>query len=302
MAMDPALGDAGRGEIRDWITKHGEDRRREINERLQADRMKRWLLLEVKHTAGRLCELVTYLRYSDLTTVAGFQEEACMVESWEQLCEAVRARVQDPKVKPPHGDLELHFLTDVPLFDLPFHKIPSSEGHPLGEQHVCIVHSLRRARLADDTEEVRRWRSWEHSLRDGVIAQVPLQQWPPSPPWPSGGLCYVDFQMVRQPPNEAVKKRITKLIQLGAPFVCWPHVEATAHDLSGMLSAMTRDANTIEGLPSMLLTRRLSECPVATDVSMLWDEQIFRPFSTTQGAVTWTDGGSFGATDLNTMR
>jgi hypothetical protein len=278
LEADPSFDKTGKQDIADWIARHGADRRREINERLQNERANRLLLLEVKHVDGQLSELVTYLRYPDLTPVAGVKEERFPITNWDQLCDSVRARVDDPTVLPPEGDLELHFLTDAPLFHLPFHKILSADGSPIGEHFVCVLHSLRRARLPEGSQELERWRDWQESLAIDMTFQQLLD-----PPWPSEGLYYLNRPIGLALPSEMAKRRLQKLIQLGAPLMCWPHNEDSALDLISILQTMVMDAEVFSGLPGTLLTRRLSECPVASDVSMLYDERLFRPFVKTQG-------------------
>ncbi|TAV19056.1 VMAP-C domain-containing protein [Rhizobium ruizarguesonis] len=282
LANDPALGDASRRDIEAWIAKYGKDRLREAEERILADRQTWLLLFEVRHADGRLTELASYLRFADLTPIPGFTVETCSVDCWEKLCHAVRSRIEHPSISAHRVNLELHFLADAQLFDVPFHRIPASDGSSLGELHVCVVHSLRRALLPDNSPELERWRRWSEALCQGTFADIPLQPVQANPP--PNGLCYADFPVLPAPTGTAGKIQMGRLILLGAPLLFWPHASPVEATLAEELQAMACEAMRLKGLPEILLERRLRAHPVSSDLSVLSDEWDFRPFLMTQGA------------------
>jgi hypothetical protein len=282
LASDAALGYACRRDIADWLAKYGKDRQREAEDRILADRSTRLLLFEVKHVDGRLAELLSYVRFEDLTPVPGFNVKTNPVANWDGLCQAVRSRIDDCQVSGQHVDLHLHFLTDAPLFGRAFHKIQGTDGMPLGELHLCTVHSLRRALLPDSHPELERWRRWIEALRCGAFADVAWQPVRPNPI--TNGLCYADFPLLPEPMGTASKLQIRRLIMLGAPVLCWPHDEEPGPALAEELQAMAQEAGGVDQLPRVLNGRRVSEHPVGADLSMLLDDWSFRPFMTTRGA------------------
>jgi len=297
---DPSLDQPVRKEIEDWIESFGREMRTEARERLDNDRRKRFLLIEVRHELGLLSEVIGYVRYADLTPVPGLGEMGVRTDNWDQLADAVRKWIDDPRIKPEPVELELHFLADPPLFDLPFHTIIDSDGSPIGEQHVCVIHSLRRARQDDLASDVQAWRNWETKVNAQELAELPLRRLAQSPPWQMDGLCYMDFAIPNSPHSDMAKKSLKRLIQLGAPYIYWLHSDAQLALAPDALEQMKRSAENLGELPNAIYWRRVNQCETAIEASVLWDPRWFRPFLKTQGATRWQDGGFSAGTEPGT--
>ncbi|MGR9235048.1 VMAP-C domain-containing protein (plasmid) [Rhizobium leguminosarum] len=283
LQSDPTLSENAKRDILEWLRLYGKGRLREAKERIEIDRETRMLLFKVHHVNGRLKEVESYVRFGDQTPIPGFNVEASEIDSWETLCQSVRDRVEDPKLGAQRGDLQLHFFVDVPLFDLPFHKIQTSDCVALGEQHVCIVHSLRRALQPDKCEEIELWREWAQALGQSALCNVPLRQVQPNP-MSNDGICYADFPVLSGPDGTAGKSEIHRIIRLGSPLLCWTHAGTSNDTLVEELREIACQAGKQEDVRKVLYKRRLSAGAVASDLSVLSDEWGFRPFLTTQGA------------------
>ncbi|MEO5807735.1 caspase family protein [Devosia sp.] len=282
LAGDPRLARHCAEAIGHWIAANGKDRLREAEERICLDQSTRKLLFEVRPATGRLCEVETFLRFNDMMPVPGFQSKVAKVDNWQQLGEVVRQNLDQVEKSPQTGDIELHFLADADLFDLPFHAIEAADGQPVGQHHVCIVHSLKRALSPDGMLAIMLWRKWSETIPLQSFPQVPWQKVKPTPE--VGGFCYADFAVVPTPQGSVGKKQIEGLIKLGAPVVCWPHAELEEMGLREYLSELAKGAVELGGLPAAFLVQRMLRHPVASGFTLLCDEPNFRPFVMMQGA------------------
>ncbi len=220
LSADPSLAEQARRDIGTWIGEHGVEHRTEVQELLAAERRHRSLLIEVSHVGGQLSEVRTYVRYSNLMPDPAASGTTSEVVSWDELVSAVRRCVEAPQMEPVSGDLIIHFLIDLPQFELPFHQIPLSDGKPLGEHYICVVHYQTRARMADDKSEVQRWKRWAEIVRDTAVGALPLNRVDTSELLPVDGLCHVGFPLAPGAVDGAQRERLRKLLRLGAPLIC----------------------------------------------------------------------------------
>lgn len=283
LSADPSLAEDAKRDVATWLEEHGVEHRKEVLELLALERRHRSLLIEVSHVGGQLSEVRTYVRYSNLMPDPAASGTIDEVVSWDELVVAVRRRVEAPQMEPAFGDLEIHFLVDLPQFELPFHRIPLSDGKPLGERYVCVVHYQTRARMADGKSEVQRWKRWAETVRVTDVGALALNCVDASEPLPEDGLCHVGFPLAPGLIDGAQRERLKSLLRLGAPLICWHHGNtAAASGLPRTLREMIARSDAA-GLPQRFHERRIAECEIASQVTLLWDEPQFRPFTTAEG-------------------
>jgi hypothetical protein len=287
LASNPSLSQERMLAIGQWINANSvEQIRAEVQAVLEAERQSQLLLLRIDHDAvGNVTGFQAFLRYPDFSPVRGFKAEFCKVNNWSDLSTAIRQLIDERLGDDAKRDLKIHFLVDPPLFDLPFHKLELNTGELLGEQHVCVVHYRTRA-LKSRTSQIVRWREWLKQLDDAEIEKAPLLEISMKNDALPGdkGICYASFAVGPQAKGMAEKEKLARILSLGAPYLCWSLAGGDlSSELPQTLGGLFCQAIRFTRVPDVLLSERIRNCPIAGQLTLLWDDPLFDPFSMTAG-------------------
>jgi hypothetical protein len=288
LASNPTLSQERALAIEQWIdTNSVEQVRAEVQMVLETERQSQLLLLRIDNDSlGNISGFQAFLRYPDLSPVRGFKAEFYKVSDWSELSKAIRRLVEEGLSEETKKDLKIHFLVDPPLFDLPFHRVELASGEQLGEQHVCVVHYRARA-LKSRTALIVRWKEWLQQLADAGIVRAPLLEISMKDgALPGGkGICYASFAVGPQAKGKAEKEKLGRILLLGAPYLCWSLAAENllSSQLPQTLNSLFCQAIRFAQVPEILLNERIRNCPIASQLTVLWDDPLFDPFSMTAG-------------------
>lgn len=269
--------------IDDWLALYAtEQQQEEVRIRLARERPVMRLLIEVSHDSRlAISRFRTYLRNQDLSVPAVTATVTRDVSGWDDFAAQLGEVVEATSLAHPQVTLELDFVVDVTLFDMPFHKIVLPEsGDLVGVRFSCLIHYLRRSAFQG---------SWEqYCTRLGAVRFADLSRLPIAVDrsLPRGwGLCYASFPLSPQRPCQVEKSKLSTALQDGAPYLLWTHGDVADAEtgLVRELDELLPDAGTVERIPVELARRRRRRDGIAEHVSLLWDDPKFLPFISAQG-------------------
>jgi len=81
--------------------------------------------------------------------------------------------------------------------------------------------------------------------------------------------------LAESPPTGMGRSVLTRLVQLGAPAIYWPHAEGEA-DAEPDLTSIVRKLKSLDAMPDAIRGKRLAD--MAESGSLLWDAVKFNPY------------------------
>jgi hypothetical protein len=259
---------------------------------LEAQRKILVVLVEVDGK-GKIAKFQPFLRNSDLTPVAERTFAKRSVADWHAFESSMRELLAEFMVDGELENLEIHFLADPPLFDEPFHKIPLTpdpKGPVIGEQAVVILRHRRRV-LSSDLNLQNDWKNYAAALRPAAPKDMIWLRIVPGAKLPAEkGLCFATFVLASTREGgascESEKRLLSQLLKLGAPYLCWAHslpAGASWETVEKDLTALLEDVRTIDAFPNKFRVERLRGSELASEVSILWDDPLAKPFKELEG-------------------
>lgn len=278
--QDEELPDSVVPDLHRWIVTNSiAILRTRVDELLLAERQTMLLLIEIETDAvsGVLTGLSAHLRHPDLSPVPGFGTRRFPAHDQPSLEEAIRSLIETDAAEFSPGTIEVHLLLDPPAFGLSYQTMRLSVGDPIGDHHICIGHYRRRAK-AQTGPLVNDWLDWVDALPEPV--DTDLHELPPAPAVvpAARGIFYVERPLVTSP-DPAFWRQLSRLLMLGAPYLCWPVVDSGDNtSFPVRLRTLMGDDKRFDEIPEHVRQRRLSGCPNAGAISILWDRPDFRPY------------------------
>ena len=281
-----------------WLNEHAGSQKNtlaEIHEKLAVEAQRKILVILVRTSDKRdIATFEPHLRNSHHMPVPNGPVGVRPVASWpdfeRQLQQLLTEFVVDGRLQ----DLEIHFLADPPLFDRPFHRIPLVPGGPpIGQQAVVILRHRLRV-LSSSAQLDKDWNDYAATLRKKRPRQIRWLKVECGPPLPAEkGLCYAAF--VLPPAHEGgaacenEKLLLGRLLDLGAPYVCLPHVLPAGAGWPAFekdLKSLSKGLPTIDRFPDKFRAERLRGSELALHASILWDDPLAKPFRKLEGVRT----------------
>jgi hypothetical protein len=284
--------------IRQWLDKNAAGQQSalaDIRGRLAIEQRQKILAVIVEvDEKGKIAAFQPYLRNSDFAPVAGRTFARRSVAGWQAFQSALQDVLAEFAVNGALENLEIHFLADPPLFDAPFHSIPLTPGGPaIGEQAIVILRHRRRL-LSSDLHLQKDWRSYAAALRPALPSRMAWLKIQAGVSLPNEkGPCFAAFLLA--PPHaggvpcENEKRLLSRLLSLGAPYLCWVHALPHGADWQTVekeLTELLADIPTIDGFPNKFRIERVRGSELATQASILWDDPLAKPFSALEGVGT----------------
>ncbi|MFO1431258.1 MAG: caspase family protein [Candidatus Competibacteraceae bacterium] len=267
-----------------------------VRQKIKEESRQKILIVEVMvDQRGNIASFQPFLRTQNLVPVPDCRFPSPKVNSWDEFEGKLKSLIEDVRSK--HSVDQIHFLADPPLFDRPFHRIFTSDGIPLGENFVVVVRYRERLRNANSV--IRKlWNDYAEALRCSKPYEVKLVPvWCPDgksgqPLSDERGLCYACFAV--QPASQGgsaniteEKKRLLKLLRLGAPYLYWPHQAPPCENwdqiIEDQLTAWLKNLKTLDQFPDTFTEGRAYEKDIATQATLLWDDPQFHPFLSPRG-------------------
>jgi hypothetical protein len=282
--------------IREWLAKNAESQEntlRQIRKALELEADQKILIILVEIDEKReIAAYRPYLRNSDFSPVPERTFAKRTVRDWQDFELSLQGLFCEFMVDGNLSNLEIHFIVDPPLFDRAFHLIPATrDGSPIGEQVVVLLRHRRRV-LSADRRLRTAWKEYADSLRPARPNALKwLQIDSGGSPLPKEkGLCFVSFILPAVYTGgaacESEKRIVARLLDLGAPYIYLPHAlphgadwQAVAKELTELLSEL----RTLDGFPTKFMAERLRGSVTALQASILWDDPLSNPFTTTEG-------------------
>jgi hypothetical protein len=278
-----------------WISARPEDlgnMRADIDEELDQENGVKILLVEVSNDErGDVSEFEASLREQDLIEFPGAGLIYRQVDGWQSFCAEFAKAIAELRSDPLTADFEVHFIVDPPLFDRPFHLIPTKCGGNLGEECIVVLRHRDRARRA--TSVVRKaWQAYADALRQQQPSAMQLIPIPaaagPGGILPDGeGLCYTRFVLLDPgvgggTANTAAKDTVKKVLRLGVPYLYWLNRPPTQPDcwvqLEGDVKSWLNGLLRLDDFPRVFWRQRVKGNEFATLATLLWDDPQFNPF------------------------
>jgi hypothetical protein len=105
---------------------------------------------------------------------------------------------------------------------MPFHRF-KLRGGDLGDEYVCVVHYVTRARQRDPIGLKNR-ADWDKKFMAFPAPFCPVDVG--GAIITADGICYVTAPLTPSP-AEHEWRTLKRLLPLGAPYPCWPHSETS---------------------------------------------------------------------------
>jgi hypothetical protein len=264
----------------------------DIRKKLATETLRKILVVLVDvDERGKIAAFQPFLRNSDFGPVAGRTFAKRAAGSWPAFVGCMQEVLAEFIVEGELENIEIHFLVDPPLFDAPFHRIPLARGGPpVGEQAVVLLRHRRRV-LSSNLLLHTDWKNYADALRQAIPKEMTWLRIEPGAALPAKkGPCFAAFVLAPAheggPPCENEKQLLSRLLGLGAPYLCWAHAlppganwDTVENDLTRLLS----DINTIDRFPNTFRVERLRGSELASHSSILWDDPFTKPFSELEG-------------------
>jgi hypothetical protein len=271
-----------------WLQEHagrqGHDQEN-ARRRIADEAGRRVLVVRVDHgDQGEVSGFQWFLRTADLGPVPGVAAGPNVaVAGWRSFPGALRATLDT--LAETHAIGEVQFVVDPPLFDRPFHAIPTATA-TLGEDYVVLVRF--RARLCGKAVAPmhRAWRAWADGLRGCVPAALGVLPIPAPGPGGGGpitrevGVRYARYP-VRRAPSSPETLTLARWLCAGAPYLVWPHEDPPGGDWQGLedcLRGCLEAATALAQVPAEWTGSRLRQEPAARQATLLWDHPDYHPF------------------------
>jgi hypothetical protein len=247
---------------------------------LAIERSRKLLIFDVQADSnGELRILQPFLRNLDLTEVQGRVFDPIPVRSWDDTGRAVVSVLEKLSADQLANDLEVHFVLEPVAFDWPFHRLPGvKQGYQLGEEHAVILHHGPRVKPTPTAAK----RAWVE--RFNAISKLSVSElcWTPCRPGQSlprqPTLCLAASAIKPGPAGYQGKKVLSGLIQLGAPYLYWPH-DDDEPNAEHLLTELVRGLTTLAEMPQAISRKRIADAGVVQSGSLLWDQPAFQPFA-----------------------
>jgi len=261
-----------------WLVRWAEDPTVDFERtRLEAEQSRCLLILDVEADAeGEIAGLRPSLRSLDQTQLRGRPFDPVPVRTWDDVRDAVLAILQRLEADGFTRDLEIHLVVEASVFGRPFHRLPSlKKGVKLGEEFVVVLHHRERI-IPGLSAAKRRWLKWVRAVSCLDPAELAWTRCAENQALPNRPcLC-----LAAGLPSHQGKGTLAKLVNLGAPFIYWPH-GVDEPDAEKDLTALVQNLTTLAGMPEALLCKRIID--EAASGSLLWDELSFNPY----GRLEW---------------
>ena len=290
LSAEPKLEDT----VNTWLNEHAATQQNDlatIRQEIGLESEEKILIVEVRNDAkGKLTGFDPSLRNQDLKPVLDIRLPPSQVTSWNSFKTGFLSVVDTLRSDHDVWDFQIHFLVNPPLFDLPFHEIPIN-GSTLGEEFIVLVRyrdRLRRPSAADR----RCWCQYADALRGNRPGEVQVL---PIPDPGAGrveldtdhkGLCYSHFVITPESESLPQKQTLTRLLRLGAAYLCWSHELPQDGDWSRVHDCLMECLGaiaTLDQVPDALKRKRLGWNPIAQQATLLWDDPAFHPFPIPRG-------------------
>jgi hypothetical protein len=239
---------------------------------LEAEQGRNLLILDMEVDArDQIVVLRPSLRSLDQIKLRGRPLDPVPVRTWRDVENAVLAVLRQLETDGFTRDLEIHVVVEANVFHRPFHRLPSLKaGIKLGEKFAVVLHHRERT-VPGVSAAKRRWLKRVKAVSSREPAGLTWTRCAQVPHLPRDPcLC-----LASGPTSAQGKLALGKLIDLGAPFIYWPHSEDEP-DAHEDLTNLVRDLETLEDMPEALLGKRIIDR--ATSGSLLWDVLSFKPY------------------------
>lgn len=267
--------------LKDWLSLHATEAViSDAKHELEVERSRKFLIFDVQADPnGDLKSLQPFLRNFDLTEVQGHVFDSIPVQSWDDTGRAVLSVLKKLSAHQLANDLEIHFVLEPIAFDWPFHRLPGlKQDYQLGEEHAVVLHYGPRVKPTPTAAR----RAWVE--RFNAISKLSVSElcWTPCRPGQSLPrqpiLCLATAAIKSGPAGSPGKKALNSLIQLGAPYLYWPH-DDNEPDAEQPLTELVRGLATLAEVPQALSQKRIADAGVVQSGSLLWDQPTFQPFA-----------------------
>lgn len=267
--------------LKDWLLLYATEAViGDAQHELAVERSRKLLIFDVQADPnGELRNLQPFLRNLDLTEVQGRVFDPIPVRSWDDTGRAVLSVLEKLSAEQLANDLEVHFVLEPVAFDWPFHRLPGlKQGYQLGEEHAVILHHGPRVKPTPTAAK----RAWVE--RFNAISKLSVSElcWTPCRPGQSlprqPTLCLAATAIKPGPAGSPGKKVLNGLIQLGAPYLYWPH-DDDEPDAEQPLTELVRGLATLAEMPQAISQKRIADAGVVQSGSLLWDQPTFQPFA-----------------------
>jgi vWA-MoxR associated protein C-terminal domain/Caspase domain len=256
--------------------------------RLATESGRKLLILDLEvDIQGNLTGFRPLLRYRDFSLVPAKLEGHKPVSKWSELEAALKTLLADLESQGLAGDLEIHIIAGPEVFNRPFHLLAGlnppkkKKKRRLGEQFGVVLHHRERFRRPLSAE----WRRWQKKAKALEGMEPKSLAWTcfrPNEDLPSTPtLCLAGFAVVTGPAGEDGIETLRRLLELGAPYVYWPH-DPAENDSEVMLAELLKQLNTLADMPEALWERRIAEAQIRSG-SLLWDGLAFQPYNHLRG-------------------
>jgi hypothetical protein len=270
--------------LSEWLSRNAKPFAvRNEEARLAAESGRKLLIIDLEvDIGGNLTGFRPLLRYRDFSFVPARLQSHTAVASWTELESALQALLADLNLQDLAGDLEIHVIAGPELFDRPFHLLPGLDpGSKLGEQFGVVLHHRERFRPKPSAQQ-RRWREKARALDGKPPKSLAWTCFRPNENLPSTPtLCFAGFAVVIGPSGADGIKTLGRLLNLGAPYVYWPH-DPSENDTEVVLTELLQKLRTLADMPEALWERRLAEA-MSRSGSLLWDGLAFQPYNNLRG-------------------
>lgn len=266
--------------LEDWLNQHARpDAKRREMDRLAVESERKLLIIDVEaDLVGNLVAFTPLLRHRDFRKVEVELHGRLPIADWSTLETALAALLRQLEQQSLADDIELHIIAGLELFDRAFHQLAGpNAGRRLGQVFGVALHYRPRF-LRRPSPEKRKWieraspldtatpatLEWMRIVRD---RDLPLEP----------GLCFASFPVLTGAPPGGGREILSRLLQLGAPYVYWRH-DADETDCQEALTRVLRALPTLADMPDRLRDLRIASSTSGWG-SLLWDGPAFRPFN-----------------------
>ena len=260
---------------------------KEIEEEIALEAARKILMVVVDtgdDPRGEIAGFEAHVCHNDGSFVPGRNSARIKVRDWENFEACMQEVLQEFTMGGELNNIEIHFVTEPPLFDRPFHRIPvPNGGGEIGEQAVVVLRHRLRV-LKRDSRVRQRWLYYVKKLRSKPLREV---EWLPiaaaNGDIPDGyGLCFVGFELS----GREEKNAVTRLLRLGAPCVYLSNGTPPDGDWKGVLgnlAVLTLDLPEVDAIAEAFHDARTRGKKFACEAGIVWDDPEINPFTRTEG-------------------
>ena len=264
--------------------------RREITDKLAREALQRLLLVEVRQEAGEITGLRPYLCRTDISFDLAHPFGETVVRGWQAFESAMQAVLAEVAPHYPIDEMQIQFMIDLPLLDRPFHRIPTPDGRPLGQQARVVLRDRGRV-LSTNPKTLKKWADYASGLRGQNPGEVRWIRVDDGPNIPDGqGLCFAAFSLphpVEGVPPGRGKEVLRRVLNLGTPFLYVrhqpPRTPGDWGDVARALQLLSAGLGSIEDFVERFHDARLRGDEDAQQASLVWDDPSFNPFTNVHG-------------------